>query len=135
MRHSAKTQVKPMLLLIIERLREIVAHRCDFQSENVGAYLVLLFRIPVYSICLCLPNKAAPGMGSDVNLEFRPDDNHHLIVHEYSGLEPGDAHGLQTVRDFITIRTDENCAPAERLHAIWYRSDVKTALISVCLMS
>jgi hypothetical protein len=79
----------------------------------------LFFRIPVYSICLCLENKAAPGIGSDINLAFRPDDNHHLIVHEYSGLEPGDAHGLRTIRDFITVRTDPNRAPAERLHAIW----------------
>ncbi|KAI0269639.1 hypothetical protein BGY98DRAFT_1180030 [Russula aff. rugulosa BPL654] len=62
---------------------------------------------------------ATPGIGSDINLAFRPDDNHHLIVHEYSGLEPGDAQGLRTVRDFITNRTDPNRAPAEKLHAIW----------------
>ena len=24
-----------------------------------------------------------PGIGSDINLAFRPDDNHHLIVQEY----------------------------------------------------
>ncbi len=64
--------------------------------------------------------KATPGKGSDINLAFRPDDNHNLIVHEYSGLEPGDAHGLRTIRDFITIRTDPTrAAPAKRLHAIW----------------
>ena len=68
---------------------------------------------------LCLAIKVAPGMKSDINLAFRPDDNHHLIVHEYSGLEPSDAQGLQAVREFITNRTDPNCAPAERLHAIW----------------
>ncbi|KAF8492151.1 hypothetical protein F5888DRAFT_1731217, partial [Russula emetica] len=62
---------------------------------------------------------AALGRGSDINLAFRPEDNHRLIVHEYSGLEPGDAFGLRTVRDFITNRTDPNRAPAERLHAIW----------------
>ncbi|KAN0107065.1 hypothetical protein V8E52_010510 [Russula decolorans] len=62
---------------------------------------------------------AAPGLGSDINLAFRPDDNHHLIVHEYSGLEPGDGQGLRTIRDFITLRTDPNRAPAEKLHAIW----------------
>ena len=65
-------------------------------------------------------NKAAPIIvGSDINLAFRPDDNHHLIVHEYPGLEPGDGHGLRTIRDFITVRTDQNRAPAEKLHAIW----------------
>jgi hypothetical protein len=77
------------------------------------------FRILVYSNCLFPANKAAPGRGSDINLPFLPEDNHRLIVHEYSGLEPGDAHGLRTVRDFITNRTDPNRAPAERLHAIW----------------
>ncbi|KAI0272993.1 hypothetical protein BGY98DRAFT_1099662 [Russula aff. rugulosa BPL654] len=60
----------------------------------------------------------APGIGSDINLAFRPDDNRYLIVHEYSVLETGDA-GLRTVRDFITDRTNPNRAPAERLHAIW----------------
>ncbi len=116
MRHSAETQVKPILLLIIERLRKIFAHQCYFQSEHVGSYLVL-FRIPVYSMCLCLANKASPI--SDINLAFRPDDNHRLILHEYSGLEPGDAQGLRTVRDFITNRTGPDRAPAEKLHAIW----------------
>jgi hypothetical protein len=70
-------------------------------------------------MCLCHANKAAPGIGSDINLAFRPDDNHHLMVHEYSGLEPGDGHGLRTIQDFITVRTDPDRAPAERLHAIW----------------
>jgi hypothetical protein len=118
MRHSAEAQVKPILLLIIERLRKILSDQCYLQGEHVGAYLVL-FRISVYSMCLVPRNKAAPGIGSDINLAFRPDDNHHLIVHEYSGLEPGDGHGLRTIRDFITVRTDQNRASAERLHAVW----------------
>ncbi|KAN0118382.1 hypothetical protein V8E52_005358 [Russula decolorans] len=62
---------------------------------------------------------AAPGREPDINLTFRPDNNRRLIVHEYSGLESGDAPGLRTVQDFITNRTDPTCAPAERLHAIW----------------
>ncbi len=70
-------------------------------------------------MCLYFANKATPGRGSDIDLAFRPDDNRHLIVHEYSGLEPGDDHGFRTIRDFITGRTDPNCAPAERLHAVW----------------
>jgi hypothetical protein len=53
MRHSAVTQVNPILLLFIERLRKIHAHQCYLQSEHVGTYLVLS-RIPVYSMCLCL---------------------------------------------------------------------------------
>ena len=120
MQRSEKSQIKTMLLLITERIWEIFADYFYFQGEHVGAYSVI-FCIPVYSLCLCLANKpkAAPGIGSDINLAFRPDDNHHLIVHEYSGFEPGDGHGLQTIRDFITVRTDPNRAPAERLHAIW----------------
>ena len=107
-----------MLCLIIERLREVFTHWCCFHGQHVGAYSVQ-FRISVYLMCLCLVNKAAIGRGSDINFPFRPEDNHRLIVHEYSGLEPGDAHGLRTVREFITNRTDPNRAPAERLHAIW----------------
>jgi hypothetical protein len=64
-------------------------------------------------------NKAALGRGSDINIAFHPEDNHRLIIHEYSGLESDDDNGLRTVRDFITNRTDPNRAPAERLHAIW----------------
>jgi hypothetical protein len=55
----------------------------------------------------------------DINFAFRPDDNQHLIVHEFSGLEPGDAQGLQIIRDFISNRTDPGRATPERLHAIW----------------
>jgi hypothetical protein len=90
-------------------LSELIC-RCVFGLISYSS----LFNVPVPR-----KHKVAPGIGSDINLAFRPDDNHHLIVHEYSGLEPGDAHGLQTVRDFITIRTDPSRAPAERLHAIW----------------
>jgi hypothetical protein len=64
----------------------------------------------------CLENKAGV---SDINLAFRPDDNHHLIVHESAGLEPGDAQGLRAIRDFISKHTDPSCAATEKLHAIW----------------
>ena len=83
--------------------------RCVFSLISYSG----LFNVPVPA------NKAAPGRGSDINLAFYPEDNPRLIVHEYSGLEPGDGHGLRTIRDFITVRTDQNRAPAERLHAIW----------------
>ncbi|KAI9459745.1 hypothetical protein F5148DRAFT_1218621 [Russula earlei] len=42
----------------------------------------------------------------NINLEFHPEDNRYLIVHECSGFEPGDAEGLQSIRDFILYRTD-----------------------------
>ncbi|KAF8469329.1 hypothetical protein DFH94DRAFT_232284 [Russula ochroleuca] len=62
---------------------------------------------------------AAPAKVSDINFAFRPDDNHHLIVHESAGLEPGEPQGLRAIRDFISNRTDPSRAAAERLHAIW----------------
>jgi hypothetical protein len=107
-----------MLLLITERIREILAHQCCFQGGHVGAYSVL-FRIPVYSTCLCPENKAAQARAPDINFAFRPDDNHRLIVHECSGFEPGDIQGLQAIREFISNRTDPSRALLERLHAIW----------------
>jgi hypothetical protein len=106
-----------MLLLITERLREILAHQCCFQGGYVGSYLIL-FRIPIFNVSVPR-NKAAHARAPDINFAFRPDDNHHLVVHECSGLEPGDAQGLQAIRDFISTRTDPGLTPSERLHAIW----------------
>ncbi|KAH8985737.1 hypothetical protein EDB86DRAFT_3083324 [Lactarius hatsudake] len=58
---------------------------------------------------------------ADINVEFHPEDNRYLIVHECSGLESqaGDSQNLQTIRDFISYRTDESRSPSERLHAVW----------------
>ena len=116
-----RSNVKLMLLIMIERFRKIFAYQCYFRSEHVGAYLAYFVFQSIDStvMCLCLAHKAAPEIESDINLAFRPDDNHQLVVHEYSGLEPGDAQGLRTICDFITNRTDPSRAPAERLHAIW----------------
>ncbi|KAH9991858.1 hypothetical protein BJV77DRAFT_1159268 [Russula vinacea] len=80
--------------IITERLREILANST--------------FRVDM---------SAAPAR--DINFAFRPGDNHHLIVHESAGFEPGDAQGLRAIRDFISNRTDPSRAAAERLHAIW----------------
>ena len=107
-----------MPLLIAERLWEIRAHQCCFQSEHVGAYLVP-FRISMHSTCLCLDNKAAPAIASNINIEFYPDDNYRLIVHEYSGLEPGDTQGLRAILDFISKRTDPSRPATETLDVIW----------------
>ncbi|KAI0293731.1 hypothetical protein B0F90DRAFT_1761003 [Multifurca ochricompacta] len=71
---------------------------------------------------LCHGNKAAQGNmpgKANINFEFRPEDNRYLIVHECSGLEPGDAQGLQAIRDFISSRTDASRSSPERLHAVW----------------
>lgn len=111
-------QVKPMLLLITEKLREILTYQCCFQRQHVGVCLVL-FRISSNRTQrVCLEKKAVPARPPDVNFAFCPEDNPHLIVHE-CGLEPGDAQGLRAVRDFILNRTDSSCVAPERLRAIW----------------
>ncbi|KAH9170086.1 hypothetical protein EDB89DRAFT_1355143 [Lactarius sanguifluus] len=58
---------------------------------------------------------------ADINVEFHPDDNRYLIVHEYSGLgsQAEDSQNLQIIRDFILHRTDVSRSPSERLHAVW----------------
>ena len=83
-------------------------------SVRICSYFVFPFIQHV-----CSENKPAQARAPDINSAFRPDDNHHLIVHECSGLEPGDAQGLQAIRDFISTRTNPNRPASERLHAIW----------------
>ncbi|KAI0293728.1 hypothetical protein B0F90DRAFT_1821856 [Multifurca ochricompacta] len=63
------------------------------------------------------PKRLAGDAG--ISLEFRPRDNLHLIVHEYSGFESGDVQNLKVIRDFITDRTNASLSSSERLHAIW----------------
>ena len=63
--------------------------------------------------------KAVPAKAPNINFAFRPDDNDRLIVHECSGIEPGDAQGLRAILDFISNRTDPNTVTPERLDAIW----------------
>lgn len=55
----------------------------------------------------------------DINREISPRDNRYLIIHEYSGFEPGDGQGLQAIQEFISSRTDPNRPSAERLDAVW----------------
>ncbi|KAN0136277.1 hypothetical protein V8E53_005882 [Lactarius tabidus] len=64
---------------------------------------------------------AAASEKADINIEFRPADNRYLIVHECSGFDSQtrDSQDSQTIRDFISRRTDASCLPPERLHAIW----------------
>jgi len=63
--------------------------------------------------------EAAPAKASNINFGFCPDDNRRIIVHEHSGLEPGDAQGIRPILDFIVNRTDPGRPASERLHAIW----------------
>ena len=71
------------------------------------------FILPSIQRVLCPENKAA------INFVFHPDDNHHLIIHESAGLEPGDIQGLRAIQDFISDRTDSSRSARERLHAVW----------------
>ncbi|KAN0127123.1 hypothetical protein V8E53_015061 [Lactarius tabidus] len=75
---------------------------------------------------------AAASENADINVEFRPADNCYLIVHECSGLDPqtGDSQDLQTIRDFISHRTDASRLPPERLHAIWVCVPASDAIAS-----
>ena len=107
-----------MLLLITEKLREILTRQCCIQSRHDGAYSVQFCFFPSIQH-VHLENKAAPASASGINFAHRPDDNKHLIIHECSGLEPEDAQGLRAIRDFISDRTDPSCPASERLHAIW----------------
>jgi hypothetical protein len=67
--------------------------------------------------------KDPPGK-VDIDVEFRPEDNPYLIVHECSGFDAqvGDSQNLQTIREFISYRTHASRSPSERLHAVWWRS-------------
>lgn len=79
------------------------------------------------SPCSCLNSvtgKAAPERvpgKPDINigLEFQPEDNRYLIVHECSGFEHGDTQSLRAIRKFISRRTDPSRATRERLHVVW----------------
>ena len=57
----------------------------------------------------------------NINVEFRPEDNRYLVVHEFLGFESQavDLKNLRTIREFISYRTDPSCPPSERLHAVW----------------
>ena len=85
-------------------------------SVRIRSHFVFL------SCQLCSENKAAlqnSSGRSDINFAFRPDDNRYLIVHECSAFERGGAYGLQSIRNFITYRTDPSRSVPEKLHAVW----------------
>ncbi|KAH9018529.1 hypothetical protein EDB85DRAFT_2294479 [Lactarius pseudohatsudake] len=65
---------------------------------------------------------------ADINVGFSPGDNRYLIVHEHSGFESGDAQSLQTIRNFISYRTDADRSASERLHAIWICVPISDAI-------
>jgi hypothetical protein len=105
--------------LSTDRLWKIVSDQHCLQSEY-GSACLLVFYLSTSPTQLCDGNKAAPGT-TDINVEFHPEDNYYLIVHEYSGLESraGCPRNLQTILDFISRRTDPSLEAPEKLHAVW----------------
>ncbi|KAH9172740.1 hypothetical protein EDB89DRAFT_1963392 [Lactarius sanguifluus] len=66
---------------------------------------------------------AAPGSqhdNADINVGFSPANNRYLVF--------GDAQSLQTIRDFISYRTDADRSASERLHAIWICVPISDAI-------
>ena len=55
---------------------------------------------------------------TDIDIEFRPEDNRCSIVHEYSGLvfQTEDSHTLQTIRNLVLHHPDSSCLPSAKLH-------------------
>jgi hypothetical protein len=100
-----------------EALGKIVTHQDHFQSGCDGAFHTNVFHRHLHDRN---GYKDAP-VGADINVEFSPEDNRYLVVHECSGLDSraSDSQDLQTIRNFISRRTDANCIPPERLHAVW----------------
>ncbi|KAF8266800.1 hypothetical protein EI94DRAFT_134062 [Lactarius quietus] len=103
---------------LLSTVRQVLHEHLKFRILVVGkrrsrksSLIKTVFKVDV---------KAAPER-ANINFEFRPDDNRYLIVHEFSGLysQAVDSQDLQTIRDFILLRTDPKCSPTERLHAIW----------------
>ena len=117
----AQTNISQIYFGSTERLWKIVSHQSRLQSECDSAFLYSYISLPP---TMCNGYKAVPErvLGkADINVEFRPEDNRYLIVHECSGLgsQGGDSQNLQTIRDFISHRTDPSRSPSERLHAVW----------------
>ncbi|KAH9054844.1 hypothetical protein EDB87DRAFT_1417347 [Lactarius vividus] len=75
--------------------------------------------------------KVAPGSqhgNADINVGFSPGNNRYLVVHECSGFESGDDQSLQTIRNFISYRTDADRSASERLHVIWICVSISDAI-------
>ena len=104
-----------------EWLRKIVTHQSRLQSgcDSAFPYLYVYLSPTQRNGYKAAPERALGK--ADINVEFRPEDNRYLIVHECSGLDSqaSDSQDLQTIRDFISDRTDASRSPAERLHAVW----------------
>ncbi|KAI9456381.1 hypothetical protein BJY52DRAFT_1417161 [Lactarius psammicola] len=99
-------------------MRQLLPEHFGFRILVVGkngsgksSLIKAVFKVDVTAV----PERA------NINVEFRPQDNRYLIVHECSGLDSqaSDSQDLQTIRDFISHRTDPSRSPPERLHAVW----------------
>ncbi|KAI9456385.1 hypothetical protein BJY52DRAFT_1381630 [Lactarius psammicola] len=142
--HSRASPIQPTMSYPARRplsstVRQVLPEhlKCDLRHYLVphNSYVLRRFRILVigksgsgksslikaaFKVDVTAAPKRALGK-ADINVEFRPGDNRYLVVHECSGLDyqTSNSQDLQTIRDFISHRTDPNCTPSERLHAVW----------------
>jgi hypothetical protein len=104
------------------KVREVITEDFRFRLLVVGerqcgksSLFKAVFKVDVTDELKGMHGKA------DINVEFRPEDNRYLVVHECSGFgsQLGDSQNLRTIREFVSYRTGLSCPPSERLHAVW----------------
>ncbi|KAH8985732.1 hypothetical protein EDB86DRAFT_2317568 [Lactarius hatsudake] len=112
----------PPLRLLKSTVRQVVPEHFKFRILVVGESRSGRSSLinAVFKVDAAAEPKDTRGK-ADVNVEFHPEDNRHLIVHECSdlGSQSTDPQNLQTIRDFISRRTNASRSPSERLHAVW----------------
>ncbi|KAF8265732.1 hypothetical protein EI94DRAFT_1804002 [Lactarius quietus] len=102
---------------LLSAVRQIVTENFKFRILVLGengsgksSLIKSVFKVDVTGTSERTPRKA------DINVEFRPEDNRYLIVHECSigfASRVEDSQNVQAVRDFISYRTDTRRLPSE----------------------
>ena len=60
-----------------------------------------------------------PGK-ADIYDEISSKENSRFVLHDSKGYEPGDGTNFEIVHKFVLEKCDVNRALKERLHAVWY---------------
>ncbi|KAN0135844.1 hypothetical protein V8E53_006296 [Lactarius tabidus] len=115
---TRSTKSYPARRLLNSTVRQVLSEGFQFRVLVVGKHqsgksslIKAVFKVDV------------PTRNVDIDVEFRPEDNPYLIVHECSGFDAqvGGSQNLQTIREFISHRTHATRSLSERLHAVWWR--------------